>query len=270
MSSKVLSQPAPSTTLPEPAPAHNLAQTPKLTSRTVRVTELCGNDVREMYDVFQTYYDESDIVTFLDDLEKKESVILLCDKTSQKIVGFTTLGVWNFEHQGKKVVGVFSGDTILEKAYWGNKSWQAKWIWWCLKKRIRYFYRPMYWLLISKGYKTYLLLANNFSVYYPATENRHRQLKPLVDTYSRNFFPWAYNPDLGILDFGEKSQCLKSHVAQIDESTRSRNAHIRLFETLNPEWHRGVELPCIAKIQVRDAFKWLGKTIGKTFGTSKH
>jgi hypothetical protein len=44
-----------------------------------------------------------------------------------------------------------------------------------IKLRVKYPFNEFYWLLISKGYKTYLLLANNYYVYYPNVngENEH-------------------------------------------------------------------------------------------------
>ena len=56
--------------------------------------------------------------------------------------------------------------------------------------------------LISKGYKTYLLLANNFHYYYPHPENSYPQLEPIVRHYCEEMFPGCYDAERGVLDFG--------------------------------------------------------------------
>ena len=55
-----------------------------------------------------------------------------------------------------------------------------------IKLRIKYPFNELYWLLISKGYKTYLLLANNYYVYYPNIKDENQHLSEVVEHYCEN------------------------------------------------------------------------------------
>ncbi len=117
-------------------------------------------------------------------------------------------------------------------------------------EKLRHTFRPLFCLLISKGYKTYLLLANNFHHYYPHPEGKHEQLAPLVDSYCDRLFAKYYCEERRLLDFGEGYTHLKSDVATITDPMREKNEKILFFETRNPTWNRGTELPCIGEVNV--------------------
>ncbi len=49
----------------------------------------------------------------------------------------------------------FSGDTIIEKEYWGNRALTCAMYRYIVSFKLRYPLVPVYWILISKGFKTY-------------------------------------------------------------------------------------------------------------------
>ena len=47
---------------------------------------------------------------------------MLRSKVDDHIAGFSTQTFFNIVVDGKRVRGIFSGDTIIDPAYWGNNA----------------------------------------------------------------------------------------------------------------------------------------------------
>ena len=64
--------------------------------------------------------------------------------------------------------------------------------------RLKNPFTPVWWFLISKGYKTYLLLANNFINYYPRYELPTPPLyKDLIGQSALKLYPENYDQHSG-------------------------------------------------------------------------
>lgn len=220
----------------------------KLTSRYVPLHRLVPADVQQMYGIFAQYYQNTTQQTFLDDLSRKSGVILARTRKSRRIVGFSTLTDFTIEVDGKRARGLFSGDTIVEPAYWGSRCLHVAFYLQLMRTRLRYPLTPLYWLLISKGYKTYLLLTRNFYQYFPDRNQPDSPLRQVVSAYSQQLFPEAFDPQRMLLDFGEGAQYLKEEVASISPELCAQDADIAYFEGCNPTWRRGTELPCAGEV----------------------
>jgi hypothetical protein len=132
---------------------------------------------------------------------------------------------------------------------------------------------PVYWFLISKGYKTYLLMTNNFSTHYPRFDKPTPvDFKEICDRYYQQNFSDCYKANEGRIYFNQnKSYHLKTQIADIKPEYRA-NPKIAFFEKINPDWAKGVELACVAEVTlwvpIKYVFKWLRKayqTYGKGF-----
>lgn len=220
----------------------------KLNSRYVPLQRLSPVDIQQMYAVFSQYYQNTTLQTFLDDLSRKSGVILARTRKSKRIVGFSTLTVFDISVEGKRAKGLFSGDTIVEPAYWGSRCLHVAFYSQLIRVRLRYPLTPLYWLLISKGYKTYLLLTRNFYSYFPDRNTPNSPLRQVVAAYSEQLFPKAFDPQRMLLDFGEGAQHLKEDVAGITPEMCAQDADIAYFEQCNPSWRRGTELPCAGEV----------------------
>ena len=203
------------------------------------------HDIRQMYAVYSQYYERTSWDISLRDLSKKTGAFLIRRKADNRVVGFSTILTNDMDINGRPARGVFSGDTIIEREYWGSRVLQLAFYKFMITEKVRNPGRTIHWLLISKGFKTYLLLANNFQKFYPHPEGKCADLSGVVDAYCREMFPEYYDGNRQILDFGDDYQCLKGDVVEITEAMRRSNARIRFFEDCNPEWRRGTELPCV-------------------------
>jgi hypothetical protein len=205
----------------------------------------------------------------LRDLSKKNGAILVHDPETSELVGFSTIVNMPLWDGTREVIGVFSGDTILDPAYWGDRALKDGFARYLLKLRLMTPATPIYWLLISKGYKTYLLLANNFVSYYPRHDRPNDpKLQRLVEAYCNKLFPGKYIENKGVLDFGNESQCLREEVAPITEDAMAGEPAIRYFQERNPEWTRGVELPCIGEVSISLLWRYLDKERRKLTNSS--
>lgn len=245
---------------------HNLHANPPrqraIYARYCPVARIGVVDIRQMYDVFCQYYAHTDMDTFVGDLSRKQGVILIRTRGEERVVGFSTVVSLDMTIGRLRGRGVFSGDTIIEREFWGTRTLQVAFFMYVLREKLRKPFRPLFWLLISKGYKTYLLLANNFQHYHPHPDGHCPELAPIVRYYCDRMFPSHYDPDRGVLDFGDNAQHLKEGVASITPDLRQRLPKVRFFEECNPGWSQGNELPCVGEITLATLLGFVFKTMG--------
>jgi hypothetical protein len=221
--------------------------------------DITQDNVREMFGVFFKYYHNADMETFRRDLNSKDGAIIIRRNDNKAIAGFSTYRKLELEHKGRKVFAVFSGDTIVEREFWGNTALHFAAVRYVIREKIKFLRAPLYWFLISKGYKTYLIMANNVSNYFPRYDRKwDTDMKELLDMCCMMMFRDNYHPDEGVLRFGEGSQRLKCNVAEITGEMKRKYPKIAFFEKMNPTWRDGTELPCLGEITLSMIF---GKAI---------
>ena len=101
----------------------------------------------------------------LADLQAKQWVILLYD--DNRLCGFSTQVVFDFPHEHRLTRILFSGDTIIDKHYWGSLALPVAWGRLMLLLQSSRPDTDLFWLLTSKGYKTYRFLPVFFHEFYP-------------------------------------------------------------------------------------------------------
>lgn len=227
------------------------------------------SQIQEMYAIYEKYYENTNFGLFLSDLNKKQGAILIFHPLSNIIVGFSTIAINQFKVGKKNYTTVFSGDTVIEKEFWGSRALTVGMVKFLIKLRIKRPTDKLYWILISKGYKTYLLLANNFYRYYPNVDGKHADLAPIVEYYCEQYFADYYDEQTGLLNFGDDYQPLKGEVAPISEKMRRQNRKIKFFEDMNPSWTAGTELPCIGELGWSDLLLYPTRLMSKPVSQGK-
>lgn len=214
------------------------------------VPQLIFEQKKQMYDLFCHYYENHSFEQFLMDLSEKNDVILLQEKKTQTIQGFSTILKKEIIIEGKKTWAVFSGDTVLNKTFWGSPALGIQFLTYLWKLKIKCLNRPVYWFLISKGYKTYLLMANNFAQHYPRFEIPTPDFeKKLMKEFYSSKFSKSYLAEKDLI-VPQKDSCkLKISVADISNELL-KNPRIAFFQNRNPDWQKGSELCCIAKMSL--------------------
>lgn len=233
-----------------------------------RISDLSENDIREMHKLFGQYYHNAEFDQFQIDLQKKDYVFVLKDKYTDEIKGFSTIVQMNSLVKGKPVRGFFSGDTVIDREYWGQGTLGVAFLLFLFKQKLKKPFTPLYWFLISKGYKTYLLMANNFKTHYPRFERETpSEMKTLIDNFATDLYGEHYDCARGIISYSQHEtklkDCLKSNVTPITEEMQLKNKRIEYFAKNNPNWEQGDELACIAKMTLAMPFYYQFKVFKK-------
>ncbi len=211
--------------------------------------QLSAVDRGRMLALMQLCYDDVDAQRFSADLDNKHYVIVVHD-SGGALCGFSTVRMTRELLDGRPVQMMFSGDTVLHPDHWGSKIMQRGFVRFVLRAKMRAPTLPLYWLLLSKGYRTYLLLANNFPTALP----RHDQSPPpaLVELRDRVAFAWwgsQYDASAQVLRYQGAHDRVKQGVAPIDAQLMA-HPDIGFFARMNPHHARGDELVCLALIDV--------------------
>ena len=228
-----------------------------------------GVDERaRMLALMHACYDGVDDARFAADLDDKQSVIVLRDARGG-LVGFSTLKVYEEEHDGRRVDVVFSGDTVIDPAHWGSKALQTAFGWYCLARLLRRPLRPLYWLLLSKGFRTYLLAVN----YFPRTFPKRGATPPssliaLRDRIAGRQWPDAYDAARGVLRFPEQRERVRQALAPPTPETLAQ-PDVAFFHDNNPGHARGDELVCLVHLPLSDMTAAIVRAVAKALGARR-
>lgn len=223
-----------------------------LVSRTVSVASLDEGARRRMLALMQVCYAGVTRERFERDLASKAFVILLYARGTGDLVGFSTIRVAREIHDGRAVEVVFSGDTVIHPDHWGGKSLQAAFGRFVIGRKLRSPATPVLWLLLSGGYKTYLLMTNNFPA---STPNRNGSATParkaLLHRLCAEWFGANFDAERGVVRFGADHYRVRDGVAPVDADT-SLHPDVAFFLARNPRHAAGDELACLAELRLRD------------------
>ena len=220
----------------------------RLTGKLRSRAELCDGEIRALFDIFSRHYEKVSWNAFLLDLEEKDYVIMLCDSATGEPRGFSTQQVLEIELEGRTVRAIFSGDTIIDRAFWGEQELVRAWCRFAGRILAAEPGTLLYWFLISKGYRTYLFLPLFYREFYPrrgAVASRFE--KRVVDFLASEKFGDDYDPRTGLIRFAESHGQLSAELAGISPARRG-HPDVQFFLSRNPEYAGGQELVCLARI----------------------
>jgi len=216
-----------------------------------------------MFELLRDHYDNVTYDAFHHDLSEKDWVILLSREADGELVGFSTQMLMEHVVEGKTVMVVFSGDTIIDRQHWGGLALPVAWSRLMTSIRAEYPSRELYWFLISKGYKTYRFLPVFFHRFYPSLHGPPPRFEAqLMRSLAEHKFPGAYDPARGIVRLDPGAPRLKSDVAPVT-AARLMNPHVSFFVQANPGHVDGDELVCLARFDEENLKPFLVRAIRK-------
>lgn len=233
----------------EHATEHAAAQ---LTGTIHRPAELEAHQRTRMCALLNDFFENVSPAQFEADLAEKEWVFLFRDPQGA-IQGFSTLMRLTVAIDGRPVVAVYSGDTIIHPDFWHElelpKIWGRHVFDLAADVHASTPDATVYWFLISSGYKTYRFLPVFFQRFYPS----YRQPTPphirrTIDALARYKFGEQYNAEAGIIRLADSAP-LRQGVAEIDER-RLKNRDIAFFVEKNPGHAAGEQLACLVEIEL--------------------
>lgn len=217
-----------------------------LHSQCISALKISHADMLGMYELMEKHYENSCFQVFQKDLAEKDRVLILRDDTGN-LQGFTTLKAYRFEINGIPIQLIFSGDTIIDKDHWGDMELHKAWIR-EIHSMLDEGIKDVFWLLISKGYKTYRFLPVYFKTFYPDHRTNTPDFeKRIMDHFCKYKYPDHYDPNSGIISFDGTRDYLKPGVADIGER-HMKDLDISFFLEKNPGYLVGDELVCITRL----------------------
>lgn len=214
---------------------------------TVRdIDSLSEGEQTAMQALLNDNFENVSTAAFRNDLHEKEKVVLLRDP-DDRIQGFSTMLRYSMPIAGEEVVGIFSGDTIINPAFWGTMALPRTWARLAMQWSDAVPHDRVYWLLLSAGYKTYRFLPIFFDTFYPTHEkSMPPKQKGILDALATARYPQTYDRDDGVVRLDHPTP-LRDDVAPPTDHRR-QNPHISFFLDSNPDWTEGDELVCLAQI----------------------
>jgi len=217
------------------------------TPQALDVAALATAERRAMYALYERYYDGSSWPVFATDLAGKDRVLLLRDETGA-VQGFSTLAVYERRYGGAPVRVIFSGDTVVDERHWGQQALAFAWLRLAGALKAERPAVPLYWLLISKGHRTYRYLPAFSRAFDPAPDDTmDAALRPLKDFLAADRFGDEYDAAAGVVRFPESRGHLRAAYAEVPEPHR-RLPEVAFFLERNPGYARGDELVCVCEL----------------------
>ena len=219
-----------------------------LSARVRERAALSAADVTEMHALFDLYYEGGSRAVFERDLADKSHIIEMHD--AGQLRGFSTLALFNIEHQGRAVRGIFSGDTIVHHENWGEQALARSFCQFAGSLKAQAPDVPLVWLLISKGHRTYRYLHLFARRYVPAIGVPTSSGDALLlDALCRQRFGAAYDPLRGVVRLDAVvATRLRPQWCDLRDNLR-RQPEVAFFLERNPHFAQGEELACLCELE---------------------
>jgi hypothetical protein len=208
------------------------------------VAGLRSAEVEEMFGLYSAYFEATAEPVFREDLAEKDYIIVLRD-SAKRIRGFSTGKVIELPGGFR---AVYSGDTIIHHECWGEQTLPLAFAAQCGRIKAQRPEEPLYWFLITKGYRTYRYLALFFHQYFPRWDRTTPEAaQRLLDALARCKFGGAYQAERGIIRYPASRGHLRGPWAEVREAML-RKPEVRFFLERNPGYREGDELACLAEL----------------------
>ena len=221
----------------------------RIFSQTKAVRALAMSDIEEMYGLMTREFLGMRRERFMRDLSEKDAVMLLHDSERGSIVGFSTLMTFGVDIPERNVKIVFSGDTAVHESYRASSGFGHEIGKYFLRSIERFPEHEIYYVLISKGWRTYRIMPFTFVHFAPAPGMPVATAdQAVLDAFGRAKYPHSYCAKSGTIPGGEDAQRLIP--GSIDAEPPARpDAMVDFFLRKNPAYLSGTELVCVAPVR---------------------
>jgi hypothetical protein len=232
-----------------PAPVHLAAPAAAvhLAARIVRPRDHARDlPTDPMFRLLSQHFVDVDRATFDRDLAEKNIVILLEDSDGI-LRGFSTMLIYRTAAPGREVAIVYSGDTIVERAWWGSPVLARAWIDTVRRVTRDDTPREVYWLLLTSGFRTYRFLPTFFCTFHPRFDEATPALaRHLLNAIARERFGESFDERRGIVRF-DRPYALAPDLRDVPAG-RTEDPHVQFFLDRNPGFVVGDELVSLTPI----------------------
>ena len=207
------------------------------------------DDLENMHLLLSDHFDGVTWEQFQRDVAEKNWVILM--KRSERLVGFSTMLLYETSVDGKPYSIVYSGDTIVAPEAWNTSTLPRAWIGSVAKLRTLYSHGAYLWLLLTSGFRTYRFLPLFWREFFPRFDfQTPTHWKRLIDCLGSERFGEQFDPATGVVRF-QHPQRLRGPLGVIPPGRKS-DSHIAYFASRNPSHLAGDELVCLTELSPRN------------------
>lgn len=210
------------------------------------VAQIAPEARERMFELMSAQFENVEREQFERDLDEKDEVFMVATSDG-RLEGFSTLVALHTEVAGEPIVGLFSGDTIIDPQYWADRQFlrivgqrlfelAAKWP-----------DRKSYWLLLTCTFRSYRLISGVFEESAPRHDQATpKELKDPLDALVSQIFPREYHPEHGIVVLDQSTPV---RPGRADVSDRHLDdPHVDFFVRANPQYARGDFLCCLTEL----------------------
>lgn len=220
---------------------------------------LTDSDRNSMFEMMKENFSGVKRHDFDSDLQQKDYVIIL--KSDGVLCGFSTFALSRHIINGRPIRIAFSGDTIISKQ--NRNSIQLPVSFGILMNQIEKISdEPLYWMLISKGFRTYRFMPVYFKEFYPVF-NRETpfQEKSIMNYLGEKFFPDRFSSATGIIS--SSGQAIRSSCEDLEVIAKRDDPHIQFFDQRNRHWQKGDELLCLVRYSRQNLNPFIVKVLDR-------
>ncbi len=199
-------------------------------------------EVGELWLVYSQYF-LAERSQFEAGLRAAEEAVLFHD--AGRLRGMALVSAFTEQLAGRTVRVVWTGSVVIAPEYRGHNVIQRSALVRLAMERLRHPLLPLYWFFDTFSYKSYLLMARNFSEFWPRPERptpswETRALEALCSSR----YGALFDPSRGII--GARGKHLRPGVAELPSA--SADPHLAFFAKVNPAASRGECLACLAPL----------------------
>jgi len=221
------------------------------------VSDCGGAERRACFELLERLFLGVEWDDFVRDFDAKDAVILLRDAATGRLGGFSTVTELEVEAAGGRVPVVFSGDTAVLPEYRTSFAVGQELVRYFLRARGRHAGRPLSYVLISKGWRTYKILPFFFREFWP----RHDAPTPpfaraVIDAFGARYGE-RYRDGVLRADGGAP----RLRPGGVDALPAKLDPHTAFFLRANPGWLDGDELVCTARIEPANFTRQLARLV---------
>ena len=227
-----------------------------MSGRIVRIGDLDGKTRKAMYRLFCAQFSNVSAEDFRRDLDDKSWVLLVAEADG-RLIGFSSMDVFDQRFHDRELTLVYSGDTVVDSSTWSDSALSYYWMGAADSLRRHYGKDSISWFLLVSGYHTYRFLPVYSDLFYPRFDRpTPDDIQALMHQMAEERFDELYDADSGIVRLDTPS-ILKDEYRGIPEH-RMKDPHIAFFAKRNPGHLQGDELVCFSALS-EDKLTRLGK-----------
>ena len=216
----------------------------RLKSQIITISEATETTIRRMAELMSLTYGGTNIDKVRRDLAEKQFILLLYGEGGE-IEGFSTIQLFDSIFRGTPVKIVYSGDTVIQEESRGQTVLMHDWWQFTCTIQQQFSGMEVYWMLISKGWRTYKLIPLFYKEYYPRPDRETPpDFQAFMDELGNRKYPGEYRDGLII---PSEPDFLKNAATDVPERRRN-DPDVQFFIAKNPGFGRGDELLCVTRL----------------------